>query len=216
MHGSAALISYIAVMCTDRCHACTLAQPTCTHCAAHVTRAYHACQCVALPCAAAAASCRPAQSLPLCRRDSTPTAGFASAQLSHGGAPQWRRHLTLTNAFLLLNIAIFIADKLLPKPCLLAYGIKSNALIKQRGQWWRLLTCTWLHGGVLHLFVRSNHPSAPDPRQVTLLCSAVQALFLLAAQRPLHAVTCVTSCQGRGQGERTDSHSCASAEEVEC
>ena len=82
------------------------------------------------------------------------SAAFASASQTYYGRPRWQKHLTLTNFLIFLNVAIFVADKLLPKPYLLAYGIKNNAMIRQRGQWWRLLTCSWLHGGVLHLFVR--------------------------------------------------------------
>jgi Rhomboid family len=52
-----------------------------------------------------------------------------------------------------INVAIHAAEFFFPNLGLLKWGMKENTLIRA-GQWWRLLSCMYLHGGWLHLGVR--------------------------------------------------------------
>lgn len=59
----------------------------------------------------------------------------------------------MTYTLMALNIAVFLLDLTVTKNRLLLWGMKENASIVS-GQWWRLWTCNFLHGGFLHLAVR--------------------------------------------------------------
>jgi len=74
------------------------------------------------------------------RRDPAPILGF----IPHAQF--------VTAIILLLNIAIYIATML--NGSLVAAGAKSRFEIHQ-GQWWRLVTAGFLHGGLLHIGMNS-------------------------------------------------------------
>jgi len=71
--------------------------------------------------------------------------GRSSNELGH---PSRR----LTDLLLALNCSVFVANLAMGGDKLLVMGAKVNSAILA-GQWWRLLTATTLHGGVLHLLV---------------------------------------------------------------
>lgn len=60
----------------------------------------------------------------------------------------------VTATILLANVAVFAVDQLLTNGLLVVAGMKSNPAIA-RGQIYRLLSCTFLHGGLVHLLVRN-------------------------------------------------------------
>jgi len=68
----------------------------------------------------------------------------------------------VTDLILALNVGVFAANWALGGDKLLAMGAKVNSAILA-GQWWRLLTCAALHGGIFHLFVNcySTHQIGP-------------------------------------------------------
>ena len=63
----------------------------------------------------------------------------------------------MSNVLIAMNVAIHVADFCLPGNPLLKWGLKENRLIRS-GQWWRIGTCMFLHGGWLHLAVCSIMP----------------------------------------------------------
>jgi rhomboid protease GluP len=58
----------------------------------------------------------------------------------------------VTAVILLINIAIYIASSL--NPTLVEAGWKARLAIRE-GQWWRLVTAGFLHGGLLHIGMNS-------------------------------------------------------------
>ena len=59
-----------------------------------------------------------------------------------------------TIMILLINSAIFLAGYLNPQAGLLEQGASLPAPLMQ-GQWWRLITAGFLHGGILHILMNS-------------------------------------------------------------
>jgi len=59
-----------------------------------------------------------------------------------------------TTMILLINTALFIGDYLSPQAGILRWGESLPAPMMQ-GQWWRLITAGFLHGGVLHILMNS-------------------------------------------------------------
>lgn len=75
-------------------------------------------------------------------------------------------HSTITLLFLLINVAFFIASIAissdqgnrnailsLDNRTLILLGAKWRPEIQFNGQWWRLITAGFLHGGVMHIFM---------------------------------------------------------------
>lgn len=64
--------------------------------------------------------------------------------------------MVVTYALIIINVAIYFIDQALlvttGSPVFLLQGAKINELILQ-GQYWRLITPIFLHGGLVHLFV---------------------------------------------------------------
>lgn len=69
-------------------------------------------------------------------------------------AQRWeaRKNRRVTDFFIFANVLIFALDFLWGSK-LTVLGVKHNPSIVA-GEWWRLLTCTFLHGGMLHIGVR--------------------------------------------------------------
>src|ERR1700742_2038356 len=68
-------------------------------------------------------------------------------------------HFT-TILILLINVAFFIASSYLSRTmgegeALRALGGKDGFDIYRNGQWWRLITAGFLHGGMLHILMNS-------------------------------------------------------------
>lgn len=59
-----------------------------------------------------------------------------------------------TILILLINSALFLAEYLSPQSGLLEEGASLPAHMMQ-GQWWRLITAGFLHGGILHILMNS-------------------------------------------------------------
>ncbi len=59
-----------------------------------------------------------------------------------------------TVMILLINTALFLADYLSPQLGLKQWGASLPAPLMQ-GQWWRLITAGFLHGGVFHILMNS-------------------------------------------------------------
>eukprot|EP00892_Ulva_mutabilis_P009255 jgi/Ulvmu1/6701/UM030_0033.1 len=66
-------------------------------------------------------------------------------------AQRWeaRKNRRITDFLILANVLIFALDFLMGSKLTLM-GVKHNPSIVA-GEWWRLLTCTFLHGGLLHV-----------------------------------------------------------------
>jgi rhomboid protease GluP len=66
--------------------------------------------------------------------------------------------MTVTNVLIIINIVVYFVDQLLlvatGSPVFFLQGAKINELILQ-GQYWRLTTPIFLHGGLVHLFVNT-------------------------------------------------------------
>jgi rhomboid protease GluP len=75
----------------------------------------------------------------------------APGEILGGLIPQAR---FTTVMILLVNTALFLADYLNPSAGLLRYGESLPAPYMQ-GQWWRLITAGFLHGGVFHILMNS-------------------------------------------------------------
>jgi|SRR5690348_3547798 rhomboid protease GluP len=64
-------------------------------------------------------------------------------------------HVRFTTVMILLiNTALFVADYISPQSGLLQYGA-SVPWPAMQGQWWRLVTAGFLHGGILHILMNS-------------------------------------------------------------
>jgi len=68
-------------------------------------------------------------------------------------------HFT-TVLILLINVGLFIATTLLARTwgenrALFAFGAKFGPSILEDGEWWRLITAGFLHGGMLHILMNS-------------------------------------------------------------
>jgi rhomboid protease GluP len=62
----------------------------------------------------------------------------------------------ITVMILLINTALFLADTLNPQAGITQMGASIPwPLIAMQGQWWRLITAGFLHGGVLHILMNS-------------------------------------------------------------
>jgi rhomboid protease GluP len=59
-----------------------------------------------------------------------------------------------TIMILLINTGLFLADYLNPQAGLTRFGASLPAPYMQ-GQWWRLITAGFLHGGVFHILMNS-------------------------------------------------------------
>lgn len=59
-----------------------------------------------------------------------------------------------TILILLINSALFLAEYLSPQSGLLQQGASLPARMMQ-GEWWRLITAGFLHGGILHILMNS-------------------------------------------------------------
>ena len=59
-----------------------------------------------------------------------------------------------TVMILLVNTALYLAQTLYPQSGLTQYGASLPAPIMD-GQWWRLITAGFLHGGILHILMNS-------------------------------------------------------------
>lgn len=68
----------------------------------------------------------------------------------------------LTYVLLGINILVFLADQVMGRQLTLM-GMKSNAAI-EAGQYWRLITPIFLHGGIMHLAVNSYFMFRIAPR----------------------------------------------------
>lgn len=62
----------------------------------------------------------------------------------------------MTDLFIFLNSLVFVLD-LISGSQLKVMGAKHNLSIVQ-GEWWRLITANFLHGGALHLAVCPAYP----------------------------------------------------------
>jgi rhomboid protease GluP len=59
-----------------------------------------------------------------------------------------------TVMILLINTALFIAEYFEPRSGITEAGESVPACVMQ-GQWWRLITAGFLHGGILHILMNS-------------------------------------------------------------
>ena len=59
-----------------------------------------------------------------------------------------------TAVILIINVALFAADYINPHSGLMTWGQSIPAPMMD-GQWWRLITAGFLHGGVLHILMNS-------------------------------------------------------------
>jgi hypothetical protein len=62
--------------------------------------------------------------------------------------------VSVTHSLIFINVAVYLVDTFITKGTLFRWGVKHNGLIAA-GQWWRLLSSTYLHGGLIHLAVRA-------------------------------------------------------------
>src|SRR5713226_2521015 len=60
----------------------------------------------------------------------------------------------ITVMILLINTALFLAEKLSPQSGIAQMGA-SVPWVYMQGQWWRLVTAGFLHGGILHILMNS-------------------------------------------------------------
>src|SRR5713226_5201367 len=75
----------------------------------------------------------------------------APGEILGGLIPQAR---FTTVMILLINTALFLADYLNPQAGLTRFGASLPAPYMQ-GQWWRLITAGFLHGGMMHILMNS-------------------------------------------------------------
>ncbi len=75
----------------------------------------------------------------------------APGEILGGLIPQAR---FTTIMILLINTGLFLAQSLNPRSGLLEFGASLPAPMME-GQWWRLITAGFLHGGILHILMNS-------------------------------------------------------------
>eukprot|EP00899_Mesostigma_viride_P004988 jgi/Mesvir1/14490/Mv05192-RA.1 len=85
------------------------------------------------------------------------------------------RHLT--NMLIIANIVVFTLQ-LITKGQLLVWGAKVNSAIAA-GEWWRLITPTFLHGGIGHLMVNCYSLNSVGPA-VERLCGPARFAIVYA------------------------------------
>lgn len=84
------------------------------------------------------------------------TAGISGETLADFGNPGRR----VTDSLLVLNAAMYALQVF--NPSLIGWGAKINSSVAA-GQWYRLITCTVLHGGLLHLFMNCQALASLGP-----------------------------------------------------
>lgn len=84
------------------------------------------------------------------------TAGISGETLNDFGHPGRR----VTDALTVLNVAMYAYQVF--NPNFINWGAKVNSSVAA-GEWYRLITCTMLHGGPLHLFMNLQALSALGP-----------------------------------------------------
>lgn len=84
------------------------------------------------------------------------TAGISGETLNDFGHPKRR----VTDALLVLNVAMYAFQVF--NPNFINWGAKINSGVAA-GEWYRLITCTMLHGGPLHLLMNCQALSALGP-----------------------------------------------------
>lgn len=97
----------------------------------------------------------------------------------------WARATPVTYALLGVNIGVFALMMLAPAgaddpAALIAFGAKTNSLLRE-GDWYRLVTPIFIHGGLLHLLFNSYALYATGPLVEKLYGSARFLLIYLLA-----------------------------------
>jgi membrane associated rhomboid family serine protease len=97
----------------------------------------------------------------------------------------WARATPVTYALLIVNIALFGLMLIAPAgaddpAALIAFGAKTNSLLRE-GDWYRLVTPIFIHGGLLHLLFNSYALYATGPLVEKLYGSARFLLIYLLA-----------------------------------
>jgi hypothetical protein len=133
----------------------------------------------------------------------------------------WCKVLSLTNTLLAVNVGMFVADvalssqatrhkmlnamshlqyKASPDSRLHHWGVKDNTLIRDYKQWYRLATCTILHGHLPHLLVcpLADHKVCKLPVFVikrSQTCCVVVMLSTLQSHASMLTCTAISAVQ---------------------